>query len=57
MTSKQRVQHALNHKAPDEVAVDFGSTSVTGIHCKVVESLREYYGLEKCPGEECSGYD
>jgi len=29
--------------------VDFGSTSVTGIHVLIVEKLREYYGLEKRP--------
>lgn len=49
MTSKERVQSALNHQSPDSVPVDFGSTSVTGIHCKVVEALREHYGLEKRP--------
>lgn len=49
MTSKQRVQKALHHETPDAVPVDFGSTSVTGIHCKVVEALREHYGLEKRP--------
>ncbi len=49
MTGKERVQSTLNHKTPDRVAVDFGSTSVTGIHCKIVEALREQYGLEKRP--------
>jgi hypothetical protein len=29
--------------------VDFGSTAVTGIHVRIVEKLREYYGLEKRP--------
>jgi hypothetical protein len=47
--SKQRVKDALNHRTPDFVPVDFGATSVTGIHCRVVEALREYYGLEKRP--------
>lgn len=49
MTAKERIQKALNHETPDIVPVDFGSTSVTGIHCKVVEALREHYGLEKRP--------
>ena len=40
MTSKQRVQNALNHSTPDRIPVDFGATSVTGIHCKVVEALK-----------------
>lgn len=49
MTSKQKVQQALHHKTSGMIPVDFGSTSVTGIHCKVVETLRDYYGLEKHP--------
>lgn len=49
MTAKERVQSALNHQAPDYIPVDFGSTSVTGIHCKVVEALREHYGLDRHP--------
>lgn len=49
MTSKQRVQSALAHRMPDRVPVDFGATSVTGIHCKVVEALRQHYGLDPHP--------
>lgn len=49
MTSKERIQSALAHKQPDRMPVDFGGTSVTGIHCKVVEALRDHYGLEKHP--------
>lgn len=49
MTSKQRVQSALNHQTPDGIPIDFGATSVTGIHCKVVEALREHYGLDSHP--------
>lgn len=49
MTSKQRVQSALNHHSPDHIPVDFGSTSVTGIHCKIVEELRRHYGLDPHP--------
>ena len=49
MTSKERLTATLNHQAPDKVAVDFGATTVTGIHCRIVEKLREYYGLEKHP--------
>jgi len=39
----------INHRQPARVVVDFGSTSVTGIHVLIVEKLREYYGLEKRP--------
>jgi uroporphyrinogen-III decarboxylase len=49
MTSRQRIQNAINHKATDVVPVDFGATSVTGIHCRIVEALRAYYGLEQRP--------
>ena len=49
MTARERVQNALNHRAADCIPVDFGSTSVTGIHCKVVEALRRHYGLDPHP--------
>lgn len=49
MTSRERIQSALNHQSPDTIPVDFGSTAVTGIHCKLVEELRDYYGLDKHP--------
>ena len=40
---------AVNHQTPDVVPVDFGAVSVTGIHCRTVAALRDYYGLEKKP--------
>lgn len=49
MTSKERIQTALNHQSPDKLPIDFGATSVTGIHCKMVEALREHYGLDRHP--------
>ncbi len=49
MNSKERVLSALNHCEPDMIPVDFGSTTVTGMHCKIVEGLREHYGLERHP--------
>jgi hypothetical protein len=49
MTGKERVRYTLNHQTPDRVAVDFGSTAVTGMHVACVAALREYYGLEKRP--------
>jgi hypothetical protein len=49
MMSKDNFIKTINHKQPDKVVVDFGSTAVTGIHVLVVEKLREYYGLEKRP--------
>ncbi len=39
----------INHDQPSKVVVDFGSTSVTGIHVLIVEKLREYFSLERRP--------
>lgn len=47
--SKRNFLKTVNHQQPENVVVDFGSTSVTGIHVRIVEKLREYYGLEKRP--------
>ena len=47
MTSKERLVSSLDHKQTDKAVIDFGSTSVTGIHVLAVERLREYYGLKK----------
>ncbi len=49
MTSRERVLAALEHREPDRIPIDFGSTAVTGIHVTCVAGLREYYGLEKRP--------
>jgi hypothetical protein len=47
--SRQNFLKTINHKQPDKVVVDFGSTGVTGIHVLIVEKLRDYFGLEKRP--------
>jgi hypothetical protein len=49
MTSRERVLASLNHREPDAVPVDFGSTAVTGIHINAIVALRDFYGLEKQP--------
>ena len=49
MKSKERLTATLNHREPDKITVDFGSTSVTGIHVMAVKNLREYYRLENKP--------
>ena len=49
MTSKERFDLTVNHMQPDRMVVDFGSTSVTGIHVQSIENLRKYYGLEYKP--------
>jgi hypothetical protein len=47
--SRQRVLDTLAHREPNQIPVDFGSTSVTGMHVHCVAALRDYYGLEKRP--------
>ena len=49
MTSRERVLTALDHRRPDRIPVDFGSTAVTGMHVTVVADLRRHYGLEDRP--------
>jgi len=49
MTSKERVLAALNHRQPDRVPIDFGSTGVTGMHATCVAGLRQYFGLDNRP--------
>ena len=49
MNSKERIATTLAHHEPDRVALDFGSTPVSGMHVRCVAALREYYGLEKRP--------
>jgi Uroporphyrinogen decarboxylase (URO-D) len=48
-SSRDNFKMSINHRQPERVVVDFGSSPVTGIHAVIVEKLREYYGLEKKP--------
>jgi uroporphyrinogen decarboxylase len=47
MNSRERLLTALNHKEPDRIPYDLGSTQVTGIHVVAYQRLREYLGLPK----------
>lgn len=47
MSSKLRLLNALQHKEGDKIPLDFGGTTVTGMHYSCVAALREHYGLEK----------
>ncbi len=49
MNSRSRLQKTLAHQGPDRIPVDFGGTGVTGVHIKVVEGLRNHFGLEWKP--------
>ncbi|MFW6153812.1 MAG: uroporphyrinogen decarboxylase family protein [Planctomycetota bacterium] len=48
MNHRERLVNALNHRE-GPVPVDFGSTTVTGVHVSSVAALREHYGLERKP--------
>jgi hypothetical protein len=45
MNSRERVIASINHRSPDRIPLDIGSTGVTGIHVLAVEKLRDFYGL------------
>lgn len=49
MSSRERLQTALDHREPDRIPVDFNGTAVTGLHVACVSALREHFGLEKRP--------
>lgn len=55
MTSREKVRLALAHQ-PGPVAVDFGSTGLTGMHVSCVAALREHYGLPLHPVKVCEPY-
>ena len=44
MTSRQRVQKALNHESPDRVPIDFGGFQ-TGIHRNAYRRLLDHLGI------------
>ena len=50
MTSRERVQNALDHRQPDRVPLDLGGSAVTGMHVSSVYRLRVALGLSQ-PGE------
>ena len=45
MNGRERIQATLNHREPDRVPFDLGSTQVTGIHTVAYRALRERLGL------------
>jgi hypothetical protein len=49
MNSKERFYTTLRHGTPDKIAVDFGSTPVSGIHVLAIQKIREYFGLKRIP--------
>jgi len=49
MTSRERILTTCAHRQPDKLAVDFGSSFMTGIHVSIVYKLRQALGLDR-PG-------
>jgi hypothetical protein len=49
VTSRERVNLALNHQEPDRLPIDLGGGPVTGIHVDQVYLLRQALGLDR-PG-------
>jgi uroporphyrinogen decarboxylase len=47
LTSFERVKTALEHKEPDRIPFDLGSTAVTGINVNALRALRKYLGLSE----------
>lgn len=50
LTSRERVEAALNHEEGDRVPLDLGGSAVTGMHVDTVYALRQALGLDG-PGE------
>lgn len=46
MNSRERVLAALQHRTPDRVPRDLGSTTATGIHPRAYGALKRYLGLD-----------
>jgi hypothetical protein len=49
MNSRERVVAALNHRQPDKVPLDLGSTGVSTLHVGCAAELRQWYGLAQEP--------
>jgi len=49
MTSRERVNASFNHQQPDQMPVDFGAASTTGVHVLAVQNMRKIFGLEDRP--------
>jgi len=49
MTSRERVQAALEHRSPDRTPRDFGSSGTTGITASFIFKLRRALGLPEKP--------
>ncbi len=46
MTPRERVRAALNHRTPDRVPIDLGSTNVSSIHLVAYQNLLKVMGIQ-----------
>ena len=49
MNSREQFLKTINHRQPDRIVFDMGSTGVTGIHVNTVAKLRNHFGLQNKP--------
>lgn len=49
MSSREQFLKTVNHQQTDRVVLDFGATSVTGIHVQTISKLRRHFGLQRKP--------
>ena len=49
MNSRDQFLKTINHRQPDRIVFDMGSTGVTGIHVNTVAKLRAHFGLQNKP--------
>jgi hypothetical protein len=49
MNSREQFSKTVNHRQPDRVVIDLGSTAVTGIHIQTISKLRRHFGLQRKP--------
>jgi hypothetical protein len=46
MTSRERISAEINHKEPDKIPLDLGSSLYSTMHVSVAAELRKYFGLD-----------
>ena len=56
MNSRERIINAINHRQPDKVPVDFGSSAVTGISASIIYKLRKAFNLNEHPIKVVDSY-
>lgn len=53
MNSRERLLTTLDHREPDRIPFDLGSTQVTGIHVVAYRGLRQVLGLPRVEPHRC----